>query len=144
MWRRYAASVVGAGVGALVAWLVGLEDKMIGMAGLIVAAVVMTFGERWGLVPPSEEVGTPQTLFSNDRDKTLPRDTSGYLDSLEFTEFKSELWERVGSLTYDRGRNQRKRSSKVTANPSAEYTCAKCGQPMKLEDPHCARCGPVS
>lgn len=73
----------------------------------------MTFGERWGLVPPSDEVGKPQTLFSNEREKTLPRDTSGYLDSLELKdEFKDDLWERVGSLTYDRKRKQPKHGSK--------------------------------
>ena len=113
MWRRYAASVVGFVEGALLAWLVGFENKLVAIAGLIVAAVVMTFGERWGLVPPSDEVGKPQTLFSNEREKTLPRDTSGYLDSLELKdEFKDDLWERVGSLTYDRKRKQPKHGSK--------------------------------
>ena len=113
MWRRYAASVVGFVAGALLAWLVGFENKLVAIAGLIVAAVVMTFGERWGLVPPSDEVGKPQTLFSNEREKTLPRDTSGYLDSLELKdEFKDDLWERVGSLTYDRKRKQPKHGSK--------------------------------
>jgi len=112
MWRRYAASVVGFAAGALLAWLVGFENKLVAIVGLIVAAVVMTFGERWGLVPPSDEVGKPQTLFSNEREKTLPRDTSGYLDSLEFKdEFKDDLWERVGSLTYDRKRKQPKHGS---------------------------------
>ena len=112
MWRRYAASVVGFAAGALLAWLVGFENKLVAIVGLIVAAVVMTFGERWGLVPPSDEVSKPQTLFSNEREKTLPRDTSGYLDSLEFKdEFKDDLWERVGSLTYDRKRKQPKHGS---------------------------------
>jgi hypothetical protein len=112
MWRRYAASVVGFAAGALLAWLVGFENKLVAIAGLIVAAVVMTFGERWGLVPASDEVGKPQTLFSNEREKTLPRDTSGYLDSLELKdEFKDHLWERVGSLTYDRKRKPPKYGS---------------------------------
>jgi hypothetical protein len=118
MWRRYVGSVIGFAAGALLAWLVGFENKLVGIAGLIVAAVVMTFGERWGLVPAAEDAGKPQTLFSNERDKSLPRDTSGYLDSLDVTdEFKNDLWERVGSVTYDRGRNQKKPSAKPPNSP---------------------------
>jgi hypothetical protein len=142
MWRRYVASVVGFVVGALLAWLIGFENKLVAIAGLLVAAVVMTFGERWGLVPPAEEVGKPQTLFSNERDKTLPRDTSSYVDSLEFTdELKNGVWERIGSLTYDKGRNQRNDGANVTANSSPESRCAKCRQPMKFDDVQCSRCG---
>jgi hypothetical protein len=142
MWRRYVASVIGFVVGALLAWLVGFENKLVALAGLIVAAVVMTFGERWGLVPAAEDVGKPQTLFSNERDKPLPRDTSGYLDSLEFTEeFKNNLWERVGSMTYDRSRDKRKGSVKPAVITPPESPCAKCGQAMKLDDVQCARCG---
>ena len=104
MWRRYAASVIGFAAGALLAWLVGAENKLVLIVGLIVAAVVMTFGERWGLVPPSDEVGKPQTLFSNEREKTLPRDTSGYLNSELTEDLKDDLWEKIGSVTYDRKR----------------------------------------
>ena len=142
MWRRYLASVVGFGAGALLAWLFGLQEKLVAVAGFIVAAAVMTFGEKWGLVPPSEEACKPQTLFSNERDKTLPRDTSGYLDSLDLDEFKSTVWERVGSMTYDRGRSKkRKRRARRPPNSPAEQLCAKCGLILELEDVQCIRCG---
>ena len=112
MLRRYAGCVIGFAAGALLGWLIGFEDKFIALAGFGVAAVVMTFGERWGLVPSADEADKPQTLFSHDPDRQQPRDTSGYLDSLDTEEFKSTLWERVGALTYDYGRKRRKRRRK--------------------------------
>ena len=115
MWRRYAGCVIGFVLGAALAWLLGLQEKLIALGGFLVAAVVMTFGERWGLVPTADEADKPQTLFPDDRDKPLPRDTSGYLDSLEIVdEFKSNLWERVGSWTYDRGGKRKRRKNHDT------------------------------
>ena len=110
MWRRYAASFVGFVAGALVAWLIGFQDKVVAISGVAVAAVVMTFGERWGLVPSSEDANKPQTLSLSERDKPAPPDTGGYLDSLDFQdELKNDLWEKVGSMTYDKNRRRKPR-----------------------------------
>lgn len=96
--------------GALVAWLIGFEDKVVWIGGLGVAAVVMTFGERWGLVPSSEDASKPQTLSLLDRDRPAPPDTSGYLDSIDLQdELKDDLWEKVGAMTYDRNRRRKPR-----------------------------------
>jgi hypothetical protein len=115
MWRRYTGCFIGFVVGALLAWLIGLDDnRVIGVAGLVVAAVVMTFGERWGLVPSADEADKPQTLFSSEPDKPPPpRDTTGYLDSLDIAgELKNDVWEKVGSWTYDRNRKKKKSRAK--------------------------------
>jgi hypothetical protein len=96
--------------GALVVWLIGFEDKVVWIAGVGVAAVVMTFGERWGLVPSSEDANKPQTLSLSERDRPAPPDTSGYLDSVDLQdELKDDLWEKVGALTYDRKRRRKPR-----------------------------------
>lgn len=114
MWRRYAGCFIGFVAGAALAWLVGFDDNVVWIGGLGVAAVVMTFGERWGLVPSADEADKPQTLFSNEPDKPAPpRDMSGYLDSLDIKgELKNDLWEKFGSLTYDRNRKKKKSRSK--------------------------------
>ncbi len=118
MWRRYAGCVIGFVTGAALAWLIGFEDKVVALAGFGVAAVMMTFGERWGLVPSADEADKPQTLFSHDPDKPVSRDTSGYLDAIDYKEeLKDDLWERFGSLTYDRGRKQKKR--RVSTKPKS-------------------------
>lgn len=140
MWRRYVGCAIGFAAGAGLVWLAGFEYRLVGISGVIVAAIVMTFGERWGLVPPAEEVGKHQTLFSVEQDQPRPRDTTGYLDSIELMdEVKSDLWERVGSLTYDR--RCRKGVPKVRSNPPDESACSKCSQPMRLDAVHCPHCG---
>lgn len=112
MWRRYAASGVGFVVGVVLACLLGYADdgNVIAVAGFSIAAAVMTFGERWGLVPSSEDANKPQTLMLNDRDKPPARDVSGYMDSLDLKDdFGSKWWERFGALTFDRGRKKKKK-----------------------------------
>lgn len=67
MWRRYLVSLVGALAGAAVPLMVGLDYRTVAVIALAVAGAVMAFGERIGLVPASEDVGRPMTLFSDDK-----------------------------------------------------------------------------
>ena len=65
-------------VGAVLAGLLGYAEdgNVIAVAGFSIACVVMTFSERWGIVPSSEDAGRPQTLMLDDRtqeEKEAPR-----------------------------------------------------------------------
>jgi hypothetical protein len=71
MIRRYLVAFVGAVVGGGFALLAGLLVGRIFIWLVIICALglagaLMAFGERLGLIPPSEEIGKPTSLFSDD------------------------------------------------------------------------------
>jgi hypothetical protein len=74
MLRRYLVALVGAIVGGGV--VVGIyyfaldsepDYRAAVGAGLAVAGFLMAKGESLGLVPPSEEVGSPTSLFTDEK-----------------------------------------------------------------------------
>ena len=75
MLRRYLVALVGALVGGgvvagITLVLVGrLYPVLVGAAALGAAGFLMAKGEDLGLVPPSEQVGRPTSLFADDKDR---------------------------------------------------------------------------
>ena len=73
MLRRYLVALVGALVGGgavagITLVLVGrLYPVLIGLAALGVAGFLMAKGEDLGLVPPSDQIGKPTSLFDDDK-----------------------------------------------------------------------------
>ncbi len=73
MLRRYLVALVGAlaGGGAALAafYMLGLYPRpvLVGVCALAVAGFLMAKGEDLGLVPPSDQVGRPATLFSDEK-----------------------------------------------------------------------------
>ena len=74
MLRRYLVALVGAVVGGgvvagITLVLLGrLYPVLIGAAALGVAGLLMAKGEDLGLVPPSDQIGKPTSLFSDERE----------------------------------------------------------------------------
>jgi hypothetical protein len=71
MLRRYLVAFVGAVVGGGAAAGVMLaagfwNPLLVAAAALGAAGFLMAKGEDLGLVPPSDEIGRPTTLFSDD------------------------------------------------------------------------------
>lgn len=66
MYRRYLVALVGALIGGVPMLLFGLELKAVIPCALGVAALLMAFGERLGLVPASEDIGRPTSLFTDE------------------------------------------------------------------------------
>lgn len=72
MLRRYLVALLGAlvGGGAVAGIYIALgrfpNYVLVGAAALGAAGFLMAKGESLGLVPPSEEIGKPTTLFSDD------------------------------------------------------------------------------
>ena len=74
MLRRYLVAFVGAVVGggavAGVMLAAGFWNPiLIAAAALGAAGFLMAKGEDLGLVPPSDEIGKPTSLFSDDKDR---------------------------------------------------------------------------
>ena len=69
MLRRYLVSLIGALAGGGIAFALGLRIMGTIFCVLGAAWLLMAFGERLGLVPPSEDVGRPTTLFSDDESR---------------------------------------------------------------------------
>ena len=75
MLRRYLVALVGAAVGGgavagITLVLVGrLYPVLIAAAALGVAGFLMAKGEDFGLVPPSDQIGKPTTLFSDAKEQ---------------------------------------------------------------------------
>ncbi|MDT5157317.1 MAG: hypothetical protein QOC99_3535 [Acidobacteriota bacterium] len=67
MLRRYLVALVGAVIGGGVALLIGFRFGIVSVFALGVAGFLMATGERFGLVPPSEEVNRPTSLFSDEQ-----------------------------------------------------------------------------
>jgi hypothetical protein len=61
MLRRYLVALVGGGV----AYLIGFRFGVVGLFAVGAADILMTQGERLGLVPPSEEIGRPTSIFDD-------------------------------------------------------------------------------
>ena len=74
MLRRYLVALVGAvvGGGAVAAAFLAAgripNYILVGAAALGVAGFLMAKGEDFGLVPPSEEIGKPTSIFSDEKD----------------------------------------------------------------------------
>ena len=75
MLRRYLIALVGAVVGGgAVAGIFLAAGRvpnyiLVGAAALGVAGFLMAKGEDFGLVPPSEDIGKPTSLFSDEKDR---------------------------------------------------------------------------
>ena len=75
MLRRYLVALVGALVGGgvvagITLVLVGrLYPVLTAAAALGAAGFLMAKGEDLGLVPPTDEVGKPTSLFSDEKDR---------------------------------------------------------------------------
>ena len=73
MLRRYLVALVGALVGGgaalgfYLAFGLGPDWRGIAVCGLAVAGFLMAKGESLGLVPPSDEVGNPASLFTDEK-----------------------------------------------------------------------------
>ena len=75
MLRRYlvalAGALVGGGAAAAVAVLAfgRVPYFLVGAAAVGLAGFLMAKGEDLGLVPPSDEIGRPTSLFDDDRSR---------------------------------------------------------------------------
>jgi hypothetical protein len=75
MLRRYLVALVGAVVGGGAAAAVFLAAGrvpnyiLVGAAALGVAGFLMAKGEDLGLVPPSEDIGKPTSIFSDEKER---------------------------------------------------------------------------
>ena len=75
MLRRYLVALVGAlvGGGAVAGLFLALgrypNYLLTGAAALGVAGFLMAKGEDFGLVPPSEDIGKPTSLFSDEQER---------------------------------------------------------------------------
>ena len=75
MLRRYLVALVGAifGGGAVAAAFLAAgrfpNYILVGAAALGVAGFLMAKGEDFGLVPPSDEVNRPTSLFSDEKER---------------------------------------------------------------------------
>ena len=75
MIRRYLIALVGAlagGGAALVAfYMLGVYPRplFVGLCAIAVAGFLMAKGEDLGLVPASDEIGKPTTLFSDEQER---------------------------------------------------------------------------
>jgi len=73
MLRRYLVALVGAvvGGGAVAAGFLALGRLpnyiLVSAAALGVAGFLMAKGEDFGLVPPSEDIGKPTSIFSDEK-----------------------------------------------------------------------------
>ena len=75
MLRRYLVALVGAVVGGgvvagITIVLVGrLSPVLVAAAALGAAGFLMAKGEDLGLVPPSDQINKPTSLFDDDKDR---------------------------------------------------------------------------
>jgi hypothetical protein len=75
MLRRYLVALVGAVVGGgAVAGIFLAAGRipnyiLVGAAALGVAGFLMAKGEDLGLVPPSEDIGKPTSIFSDEKER---------------------------------------------------------------------------
>jgi hypothetical protein len=75
MLRRYLVALLGAAAGGgaalgfYLAFGLGADYRAVGVCALAVAGFLMAKGEDFGLVPPSDEVGRPTSLFSDEKER---------------------------------------------------------------------------
>jgi hypothetical protein len=74
MLRRYLVALVGAVIGGGAVFAVyhfsyyfQPDYRVVGAGALAVAGFLMAKGEDLGLVPPSEEIGRPTSIFDDDK-----------------------------------------------------------------------------